>query len=64
VELVWIPTFFKKKVVATSLGGGLALVDVEDLANNISTSHWLLPIRNRFCLQSSIASYEIQSVKH
>jgi hypothetical protein len=32
--------FFKKKVVAASLGGGLALVDVEDLANNISNSFY------------------------
>jgi hypothetical protein len=28
------------------------LVDAEDLANNISTSNLLLPISNRFCLQS------------
>jgi hypothetical protein len=47
VELVWIPEFFKK-VVSAFLGGILALVDEEDLANNISTSHWLLPISNSF----------------
>ena len=54
-------SILQKKAVAASLGGGLTLVDIEDLANNISTSHWLLPINNRFCLHSfSIASYEIQ----
>jgi hypothetical protein len=52
VELVLIPAFFKKKVIATSLRGGLALVDAEDLVNNISTSNWLLPISNRFYLYS------------
>jgi hypothetical protein len=41
-----------KKVFATFLGGGLALGETEDLGNNISTSHWLLPISNRFCLHS------------
>jgi hypothetical protein len=41
-----------KKVVSAFLGGSLALVDAEDLANNISTSHWLLPINNRFYLHS------------
>jgi hypothetical protein len=45
-------SILQKKVVAASLGGGLALVDAEDLANNISTSNWLLPISNRFCLYS------------
>jgi hypothetical protein len=39
VDLVWIPVFFKKKVITASRGGGLALVDVEDLANNINTRY-------------------------
>jgi hypothetical protein len=41
-----------KNFIAAFLGGGLALGDTEDLANNVSTSHWLLPISNRFCLHS------------
>jgi hypothetical protein len=40
VELVWIPSILQKKVVAASLGGGLALVDAEDLTNNISNSFY------------------------
>jgi hypothetical protein len=38
VDLVWIPAFLKK-VITASLGGGLALVDVEELANNINTRY-------------------------
>jgi hypothetical protein len=41
-----------KKVVASSLGGDLALGGAKDLANNISASHGLLPISNRFYLHS------------
>jgi hypothetical protein len=52
VEFLRIPAFFKKKVFPACLGGGLALGEIEDLGNNISTSHWLLPISNRFCLHS------------
>ena len=32
-------SILQKKVVAASLGGALTLVDVEDLENNINTSH-------------------------
>jgi len=53
-----------KKVVAASLGGGLALVDAEDLANNINTSNYLLPISTGSACIVSTASYEIQSIKH
>ena len=63
VELLRIPAFFKKKFAAC-LGGALALVEVENLGNNISTSHWLLSICNRSACIASIAFYEIQSVKH
>ena len=51
VELLRIPVFFKKKVSCLP-GRGLALVEAKDLGNNISTSHWLLPISNMFCLHS------------
>ena len=51
VELLRIPVFFKKGSLCLPRRG-LALVEAEDLGNNISTSHWLLPISNRFCLHS------------
>ncbi|XP_066346836.1 uncharacterized protein [Miscanthus floridulus] len=35
------------RVVLLAWEGGLALVEAEDLGNNISTYHWLLPISNR-----------------
>ena len=54
VELLRIPAFFhsSKKGFCYLPGRGAALVEAEDLGNNISTSHWLLPISNRFCMHS------------
>jgi hypothetical protein len=46
VKLVGIPTFFKKGFCCLPRRG-LALEELEDLGNIISTSHWLLPISNR-----------------
>ena len=51
VLLLRIPSFLKKSF-SCLLGRGLALGETEDLGNNISTSHWLLPINNRFYLHS------------
>jgi hypothetical protein len=45
-----------KKGVATDLGVNLALGEAKDLGNNISTSHWFMPINNRSGRIVSIAS--------
>ena len=52
VELLRIPAFFQKRFFLIAWEGGLALVEAEDLGNNINTSHWLLPISNMFCLHN------------
>jgi hypothetical protein len=63
VELVRIPTFFKKKVFTACLGGRLALRETKDLGNNISTSYWFLPSATGSACIASIAPREQEKAR-